>query len=188
MQEKRRCWKENIAGYKAENLVFLDESGVNIDMTRRYGRALSHERVVDCAPLNTPTNTTILSSIRINGEISYTTYVGGTTAERFRDYLENVLLPTLDENSIIVMDNMRSHHAKIVKEFLDEQGISYLYLPPYSPDFNPIEKLWSKLKAILRKLKARTLNALPVAIAVAFQSICVEDCRGWFRCCGMCTN
>lgn len=92
--------------------MFLDESGVNTDMTRRYGRSLSNKRTVDSAPINTPTTTTILSSIRANGKMAYTTYMGGTTAERFRDYLEKVLLPTLDENAVIIMDNMRSHHAK----------------------------------------------------------------------------
>jgi len=172
VQNRRKQWTEDITGYNAENLVFLDESGINIDMTRRYGRSLSNERTVDNAPLNTPTTTTILSSIRVNGEMAYTTYTGGTTAERFRDYLETVLLPTLDENSVIVMDNMRSHHAKEVTSFLDARGVQYLYLPPYSPDLNPIEKLWSKLKSILRKLKVRTLEELPTAVAAAFHSIC----------------
>lgn len=150
-------------------------------MTRRYARSLSSKRAVDHAPLGTPANTTILSSIRVNGKSAYTTYTGGTTAERFRSYLENVLLPTLDENSVIVMDNMKSHHAKIVTEFLDEHKVTYLYLPPYSPDLNPIEMLWSKLKSVLRKLKVRTANKLPQAIAEAFLAISQQDCRAWFR-------
>ena len=101
-------------------------------MTRLYGRSLSNERAVDNAPLNTPTMTTILSSIRLNGEMVYTTYSGGTTAERFRDYLKNLLLPTLDEHSVVIMDNMRSHHAMIIRQLLDDKGINYVYLPPYS--------------------------------------------------------
>ena len=166
--------------------MFLDESGINTDMTRLYGRALSNERAVDNTPLNTPTTTTILSSIRMNGEMAYTTYTGGTTAERFRDYLENVLLPTLDEHAVIIMDNMKSHHARIVKAFHDERKIAYLYLPPYSPDLNPIEKLWSKLKSILRKLKVRAFEKLPLAVAQAFRSISAEDCRNWFSSRGLC--
>ncbi len=110
--------------------------------------------------------------------MAYTTYTGGTTAERFRDYLENVLLPTLDEHAVIIMDNMRSHHAKVVKALLDERKVAYLYLPPYSPDLNPIEKLWSKLKSILRTLKVRAFEMLPSAVAQAFQSIRTEDCKG----------
>lgn len=186
VQDRRKHWYTDIAGYKAENLVFLDESGINIDMTRLYGRSLSHERAVDHAPLNTPKSTTILSSIRLNGKMAYTTYTGGTTAERFRNYLENILLPTLNEHDVIIMDNMKSHHAAIVKELLEQRGVSYIYLPPYSPDLNPIEKLWSKVKAILRKLKVRVLENLPSAVSDAFLSVCIEDCKGWFRSCGIC--
>jgi len=157
-------------------------------MIRRYAYSLSYKRAVDNAPINIPKTTTILSSIRINGDMAYTTYVGGTTAEQFRSYLEKVLLPTLNKESVIIMDNMKSHHAKIVTTFLNEQKVSYVYLPPYSPDLNPIEKLWSKVKAILRKMKVRTLDKLPTAVATAFQSVCVEDCKGWFGSCGICTN
>lgn len=157
-------------------------------MTRLYGRALSSKRAVDSTPLSKPTTTTILSSIRINGEMTYTTYTGGITAERFRDYLENVLLPTLDDHAVMIMDNMRSHHAKAVKALLDERKISYLYLPPYSPDLSPIEKLWSKIKSILRTLKVRAFKKLPSAAAQAFRSISVEDCKGWFRSCGLCNK
>lgn len=188
VQDRRKHWNESIGGYKAENLVFLDESGINTNMTRLYGRSLSNERAVDNAPLNIPTTTTMLSSIRLNGEMVYTTYSGGTTAERFRDYLENLLLPTLDEHSVVIMDNMRSHHAMIIRQLLDDKGINYVYLPPYSPDLNPIEKLWSKLKAILRKLKARSLDELPNAVKMAFHAICQHDCEGWFKSCGICVN
>ena len=188
VQEKRKHWVESIAGKNVDNLVFLDESGINTDMTRRYGRSLSNKRAVDNAPLNTPKTTTILSSIRINGTTAYITYQGGTTAQKFCDYLEKVLLPTLNENAVIVMDNMKSHHAKIVTAFLDEKNVSYIYLPPYSPDFNPIEKLWSKLKSVLRKMKVRALKDLPTAVDTAFKSVCIKDCKGWFRSSGICTN
>ena len=117
-------------------------------MTRHYARARKEKRAIDSTPVNTPTNTTILSSVRITGETAYTIYQGGTTAERFAEYLSSTLLPTLSETDIIVMDNMRSHHAKIVKELLDRAGVRYLYLPPYSPDLNPIEKMWSNSRPI----------------------------------------
>ena len=137
-------------------------------MTRHYARARKEKRAIDSTPVNTPTNTTILSSVRITGETAYTIYQGGTTAERFAEYLSSTLLPTLSETDIIVMDNMRSHHAKIVKELLDRAGVRYLYLPPYSPDLNPIEKMWSKLKANLRKQKIRIAAQLPEAIKREF--------------------
>lgn len=153
-------------------------------MTRLYARALGGGRAVDSTPLNTPQGTTILSSIRINGQTVYTTYPGGTTAEKFAEYLKDILIPTLDKDSVIVMDNMRSHHAKDVKKVLEQSGIKYLYLPPYSPDLNPIEKLWSKMKAFLRKEKVRIANELPAAIQKAFSTISDSDCEGWFHASG----
>ena len=162
-------------------------------MTRHYARARKEKRAIDSTPVNTPTNTTILSSVRITGETAYTIYQGGTTAERFAEYLSSTLLPTLSETDIIVMDNMRSHHAKIVKELLDRAGIRYLYLPPYSPDLNPIEKMWSKLKANLRKQKIRIAAQLPEAIKREFlpfanpialvSFVHVAMCRNLLDCC-----
>ena len=126
----------------------------------------------------------VITFIQLNGTLHYTTFSGGTTVERFKRYLESDLLPHLNGNSVLIMDNMKSHHAKAVKELLDSSGVRYIYLPPYSPDLNPIEKLWSKVKALLRKFKARTLDALPNAIQNAFHSVTVSDCSGWFRFCG----
>ena len=129
-------------------------------MTRIYGRSLGGSRCVDKAPLSKPQSTTILSSVRLSSETAFTTYQGGTTCEKFIDYLKNVLAPTLAPDDIVVMDNMRTHHSKAVKKVIDELHINVIYLPPYSPDFNPIENMWSKIKAILRKLKVRVLSEL----------------------------
>ena len=180
VQEKRREWKETITPEMVEHLVFLDESGVNTDLTRLYGRALSSQRAVDHAPLNTPRTTTVLSSIRLDGEKAFTTYQGGTTGERFVQYLKETLLPTLRPGDIVVMDNMRSHHVKAVREILEAKGMKVLYLPPYSPDLNPIEKMWSKMKAILRKWKIRCLEQLPDAIERALACVSQLDCLHWF--------
>ena len=152
----REIWTEMLKQCEAGKLVFLDESGVNTDLSRRYGRAIGGERSVDKVPLNTPENTTILSSVRLNGETAYTIYNGGTTREKFLDYLKNVLIPTLHTGDIVIMDNMRTHHVKEVRTLLQEAGLKLLYLPAYSPDLNPIENMWSKIKAILRKLKIET--------------------------------
>ena len=181
---KRENWRQHIPESGAKHLVFLDESGINTDMTRRYARAKKDQRAVDSTPLNTPATTTILSSIRLDGSCIYTTYQGGTTAERFESYLKSDLLPTLSPDDIVVMDNMRSHHAKVVKNLLDEKHIQYLYLPPYSPDYNPIENMWSKIKANMRKQKVRTAALLSEAIRKAFSTIRTSDCMGWFRACG----
>jgi transposase len=182
--EKRKAWSGIISGFRTNDLVFLDESGCNTDMTRRYAYSLGGSRAVDAAPLSKPKNTTILSSIQRDGALHYTTFSGGTTVEKFKTYLENDLLPYLNSDSVLIMDNMKSHHSKAVKELLNKAGVQYVYLPPYSPDLNPIEKLWSKVKALLRKFKARTLDALPDAIQRAFQAVTQPDCADWFRSCG----
>lgn len=181
--QKRQMWNEKINEYDVNNLVFIDESGVNTNMVRLYGRAMGGNRSVDNTPLNTPKNTTILSSIRLNGETAYTTYQGGTTKDKFIDYLKNVLAPTLDKNDIVIMDNMRTHHAKDVQKVVKELKMNVIFLPPYSPDFNPIEKMWSKIKSILRKLRSCTLTELSESIKQAFSKITVSDCYGWFSSC-----
>ena len=186
MVQKRNEWVQMISKADPDKLVFLDESGVNTDMTRHYGRAVGKERAVDNAPENTPTNTTILSSIRLNGKTAYTTYSGGTTGDRFVEYLENVLIPTLHEGDIVIMDNMRSHHVNKVSEVLQKAKIQLLYLPPYSPDLNPIEKMWSKMKAIMRKMKIRDCTLLPDAVKTALGYVRISDCKGWFRSCAVC--
>ncbi len=186
VREKRTQWKAATWSDQIDHLVFLDESGVNTDMTRLYGRAPSSERVVDHTPLNTPRTTTILSSIRFNGEKAFTTYQGGTTGERFVTYLRETLLPTLHQGDIVIMDNLRSHHVQAVREVLEKSGVALLYLPPYSPDLNPIEKMWSKVKAILRGWKVRTLAALPDAIRRALDLVAVDDCQHWFADSGYC--
>ena len=180
MQAKRIKWKELKLAIEHWKLVFLDESGVNIGMTRRYGRAIGKARVHGSAPLNVPTSQTVLASVRFNGQITYTMYHGGTSGKRFLDYLKNVLIPTLHKGDIVVMDNMRSHHVKGVEEVLRAAGMIPLYLPPYSPDLNPIEMLWSKMKAILRKLGCNIPALLPQMVAHALALVSPEDCFGWF--------
>ena len=118
MAEKRKAWNGIISGFSANNLVFLDESGCNTDMTRRYAYAQGGSRAVDSAPLSKPKNATILSSIQLDGSLHYTTFSGGTTVEKFKQYLENGLLPYLNPDSVLVMDNMKSHHAKAIKQLL----------------------------------------------------------------------
>lgn len=177
VKSKREAWKKHMPGNGVNYLVFLDESGVNTNMTRHYARSKTNERAVDSTPVNTPCSTTVLSSIRLDKKTAHTVYQGGTTAECFAEYLKDILLPILSGKDII-MDNMCSHHAKAVKEVLDSVGIKYFYLPPYSPDLNPIEKMWSKIKAYLRKPKVRIASELPGAIEKAFSTVCSSDCLG----------
>lgn len=167
-------------GKRADHLVFPDESSVNIDLTRRYGRAIGKTRVRGHAPLSTPRAQTVLGSVRLNGQTTHTTYTGGTTGQRFWEYLKDILIPTLHKGDIVVTDNMRSHHVKEVAETLHAAGIELWYLPPYSSDMNPIEMLWSKVKALLRKWKCRTAELLPKTVSCALLCVNQRDCIGWF--------
>lgn len=186
MKEKRAEWEEFMSKCDAEHLIFLDESGVNTNMTRLYGRGIGKARVEDHTPLNTPKTTTVLSSIRLDGSRATVTYTGGTTGVKFVDYLKNTLIPALKPGDIVVMDNLRSHHVNAVQELFAGTEFHLAYLPPYSPDLNPIEKMWSKMKSILRKLKIRNLDKLPDAIMSALKQVTATDSQHWFASCGYC--
>ncbi|MCD7947319.1 MAG: IS630 family transposase [Oscillospiraceae bacterium] len=165
-------------------LVFLDESGVNTNMSRLYARAQGGKRANDAVPLNTGVSTTILSSVRINGERVYTTFSGAVNGERFKEYLREFLVDSLHPGDIVIMDNLRSHKVAGVAELVASSGATILYLPPYSPDLNPIEQMWSKIKAYLRMVKARTVDSLHAAIPDAFDCVSSSDISGWFAACG----
>lgn len=183
VKAQRECWVEHQPNMDSEKLVFIDESGVNTDMTRRYGRAVGKARVHDHAPLNTPKGTTIVSSVRLDGTTAYENFQGSLTGEKFLNYVQNTLAPTLRKGDVVVMDNLRCHKVKGVKEAVEAVGATIIYLPPYSPDFNPIEMMWSKIKSLLRKWKARTLSELHSLIPDAFSQISTGDISGWFAAC-----
>ena len=186
MKAKRIRWKEFEKRLPADRLVFLDESGMNIGMVRRYGRGRGGKRVVDRSPLNKPKGTTVLSAIRANGIFAQASYQGGTTKEKFLQYARETLTPQLHSGDIVVMDNLSAHHAPQIADMIRQAGAQLLYLPPYSPDFNPIEKLWSKMKAYLRKCRALTLDVLELEIHNAFSSVTSFDCKNWFSAAGYC--
>lgn len=186
VREKRAEWEEFMRKCDIHHLVFLDESGTNINMTRNYGRSIGKARVEDHTPLNTPTTTTVLSSIRVDGSRATTTYTGGTTGAKFVDYLKNTLFPTLKPGDTVAMDNLRSHHVSEVQELFSGTEFHLIYLPPYSPDYNPIEKMWSKMKSILRKQKIREPDKLPDGILDALNLVTPMDSLHWFASCGYC--
>jgi len=180
--------KERIKPELLEHLAFLDESGVNTNLTRLYGWNLSSKRVVDHAPLNTPRSTTVLSSIRLTGEKAFTTYVGGATGERFVAYLRETLISTLKPGDIIIMDNMCPHHAKAAGELLRQNSMMPLYLLLYNPDLSPIEMMWSKMKLLLRKWKIRKPDDLPAAVHRALDHVSLSDVLHWFSFSGIVDN
>lgn len=162
-------------------LVFLDESGVNTDMTRRYARAKAGQRANDHTPLNTGKTTTIVSSVRADGTTVPMLLSGALNGEKFKEYIGRYLVPTLHRGDIVVMDNLRCHKVEGVEQMVEEAGATVEYLPPYSPDLNPIEQMWSKIKAFLRKVKARSQELLADALPNAFASVSSKDILGWFH-------
>jgi transposase len=180
VKAKRVAWNEMQSTMDAASLIFLDESGVNTNLTRRYGRSKGKERVMGSAPVNTPKTTTILSSVRADGTTIRKFFSGALNGEIFLKYIQENLAPTLHPGDFVIMDNLRCHKVKGVKEAVESAGAFVMYLPPYSPDFNPIEMMWSKIKAILRKLKTRTVDALLAALPYAFSAVSTDDIRGWF--------
>ena len=183
-RKNAKKWNKNTSELKAENLVFLNESGINTNLTRLYAHASKSERAVDSAPLNKSVTTNVLSSIRLDGMTLHTTYQGETKTQKFYDYIKDILILNLKKDDIVIMDNMRSHHTKMVTQLLDDKNISYKFLPPYSPDLNPIEKMWSKMKVFLRKEKIRSIDKLSDAVNDALKTVSVSNCIGWFHYCG----
>jgi len=169
-----------------ESFVFLDESGAKTNMTRFYGRGLRGDRVFDTVPHGHWGTTTMLSAIRLDGVIRSASlvYDGPTDAAVFLTYVEDCLAPNLKPRDIVVMDNLSSHKGQGVTEAIESVGADVWYLPPYSPDLNPIEKMGSKVKAILRSIKARDFKTLIDAIATALRQVTSSDLRGYFASCG----
>jgi transposase len=165
-------------------LKFIDESGVNVAMTRPCGRAPRGVRVPDAVPKNHGRNVTVLGALSCRGLEAVMTVDGPTDAAVFRAYVEQVLAPTLVTGDIVVMDNLSAHKVGGIHEVIEATGATVLYLPPYSPDFSPIEPCWSKLKTSLRTVKARTREALDMALTGALNTITASDARGWFKHCG----
>ena len=153
-------------------------------MTRRYGRAQFGRRVADAVPKNFGLNVTILGALSCTGLDALMTVEGATDTAVFRAYVEQVLVPTLVADDIVVMDNLSVHKVRGIREAIEATGARLIYLPPYSPDYSPIESCWSKLKAILRKAKARTREALDEALTQAIEHISQSDAKGWFNLCG----
>jgi transposase len=147
----RQQYRTQLAPYQFRHLIFVDGSGCNIAMTRRYGRARRGKRVHDAVPKNFGRNVTILGALSLTGLDAVMSVEGATDTAVFRAYVKQVLVPTLVAGDIVVMDNLSAHKVSGIREAIEAAGATLLYLPPYSPDYSPIENCWSKLKTSLRK-------------------------------------
>jgi transposase len=162
-------------------LVFVDEMGTNTALSSRYAYSLKGSRAYDKVPRNRGVNTTLLASMSLEGMGPCLAVQGTTTATVFEAYVEQVLAPTLTHGQIVVVDNLSAHKGARVRELIEERGCRLLFVPPYSPDFNPIEEAFSKIKGALRKAGARTREALIEALGVAISAVTARDARGFFE-------
>ena len=167
--------------------MFLDESGVLTNMVRLYARAPQGQRACGSAPAGHWQRLTVLGALAGDGVAAAMTIAAATDTVVFLAFLDHVLIPALrasKPDAVVIMDNLGAHKAPAVRERLEAAGLELLYLPRYSPDLSPIEPMWAKIKALLRALAARTLDALEVALANALNTITLQDVRGWFKHCG----
>jgi len=180
-RKRREEFVEVIGRIDLDRLIFLDESGVSTQMTRLYARCTGGARIHETTPDGRWKILTILGAISTRGMIATMTIEAATDREIFLAYLDEVLCPNLRPGDVVVMDNLSSHKVQGVRERIEAAGAQLLYLPPYSPDLNPIEKAWAKLKQLLRAAKARTKQALDQAIAQMLPLLTAEDAKAWFR-------
>jgi transposase len=162
-------------------LIFLDESGVTTSMTRLYARGPGGRRIHEATPGGHWKIMTILGAMSLKGMVATMTIEEPTDTDIFLAYVEHLLYPVLKPGDVVVLDNLSAHKAPAVRAWIEKAGAEMLYLPPYSPDLNPIEKAWAKLKKLLRAAQARTKQTLDQAITEALPSITPDNAKAWFR-------
>jgi transposase len=178
----RASWRALVAGgLEAERLVFVDEMGTNTSLAPLYAWSRRGERALARVPRNWGANVTLLASMSAGGMGPCLAVEGSTTREVFEAFLERVLAPSLRPGQVIVMDNLSSHKGSRVRELIEERGCELMYLPPYSPDLNPIEEAFAKLKALLRRAGARTREALIEAMGRALEAVTASDACSFFE-------
>jgi transposase len=162
-------------------LLFVDEMGTNTSLSPRYAYSPKGKRAYAQVPRNRGANTTLLASMSLEGMGPCFAVEGATTTTVFETYVEKILAPSLRGGQIVVLDNLGAHKSERVRELIEGRGCQLLFLPPYSPDFNPIEEAFSKIKGALRKAGARTREALIEALGVAISAVSARDARGFFE-------
>jgi transposase len=166
---------------RTQRLVFVDECSTNTSLAPLYAWSPKGERALCSLPRNWGANVTLLSSMSVGGMGPCLAVEGPTTREVFETYLEQLLAPSLELGQIVVMDNLSSHKGGRVKDLIEERGCKLVYLPPYSPDLNPIEEAFAKIKVLLRKAGARTREALIEAMGRALEAVTAKDAHGFFE-------
>lgn len=184
-EEARAAWRAHAQQLDARKLVIIDECGSNIGLTPLYARAPRGARAYGSVPRNRGKNTTLIAALGWSGIGESMIMEGSTTAAAFELYIEEILAPSLTEGQIVIMDNLAAHKSKKVEQLIEARGCQLLFLPGYSPDLSPIEETFSKVKAYLRRVGARTREALEEALCQALLTVTAHDAQGWFRHCGL---
>jgi transposase len=182
--KRREDWFDGQLDLDPERLVFIDETWASTNMARKYGRALRGERLRASVPHGHWKTTTFVAGLRLSGLTAPFVLDGPINGAWFQAYVDQVLVPTLAPGDIVVMDNLGSHKGAQVRKAIEATGASLLYLPPYSPDFNPIEKAFSKLKALLRKAAERTVDGLWNRIGELLRAFTPRECANFFAAAG----
>lgn len=181
MADHRKRWRVWQRFMDPAAFVFLDETGATTNMARRYGWSPKGERLVDAAPFGHWRTTTFIAGLRSTGIIAPLVLDGPMTGETFRAYVQQFLAPALSPGDVVVLDNLSAHKVAGIREALAAVGASILYLPPYSPDLNPIEQMFAKLKVLLRKAAVRTRDALWDTIGKLLSAFSPDECRNYIE-------
>ena len=181
----RAAWRTLVAGtINTRRLVFVDEMGAHTSLSVLYAYSPKGRRIHAKVPRNRGKNTTLLASMTIEGMGPCVAVEGSTTSAVFEAYVEQVLVPTLRPGQVVMLDNLTAHKGARVRELVEGRDCKLMFLPPYSPDLNPIEEAFSKVKALLRRAEARSRGSLVDAIGRALSAITARDARGFFEHCG----
>ena len=187
MKRLRRVFRKHLvpaAQTLAHHLKFIDESGVNLGLTRLFGRATPGQRVVEATPGTSGPHYTVVAAVGLDGVQAPWLLEGAMSTVSFETYVEQILAPTLRVGDWVVLDNLSVHKGSPVRSAIEARGAQIIFLPPYSPDLNPIELCWAKVKTALRAAKARTWDTLVDALASALRAVSPDDIQAWFTHCG----
>jgi transposase len=188
VQQQRVEFWQRIGGILAKDLIFIDESGINLALTRLFARAPKGKRATGKRPHQRGKNVSLIGAIGLHGLITQVSLLGSTDSLTFEAFIAQKLVPQLWSGACVLMDNASIHKTDEIEQLIAKAGAKLIYLPPYSPDFSPIENCWSKIKSLLRSIGARNYPDLAKAIKDAFDQISLKDIQGWFTHCCYCTS
>jgi transposase len=188
VQQKRVEFWQLIGGILAKDLIFVDESGVNLALTRLFARSPKGERARGTRPQKRGKNVSLIGAIGLKGLITQVSLLGATDGLKFEAFIAQRLVPKLWSGACVLMDNCSIHKPEEIERLITQAGARLIYLPPYSPDFSPIENCWSSIKSLLRSIGAKTYPDLAKAIEEAFGQVSLDGIQNWFTHCCYCTS